>query len=57
MALSSPGLINSACLTLQSPTSLRNCLGRLVVTTGYIVILTFIGCLFPFFGDFLALVS
>lgn len=41
--------------TSQSATSLRNCMGRLVVTTGYVVILTFIGCLFPFFGDFLAL--
>jgi hypothetical protein len=34
----------------------RNMLGRLVVTTTYCVLATLIGCAFPFFGAFLALV-
>ena len=34
----------------------RNILGRFVVTTIYCALLTLIGCAFPFFGDFLALV-
>jgi hypothetical protein len=34
----------------------RSMLGRLVVTTTYCVLATLIGCAFPFFGAFLALV-
>lgn len=41
--------------TEKGSLSLRNVIGRFVVTSVYCVLLTFIGCLFPFFGDFLAL--
>lgn len=42
---------------VQSPTSARNIIGRLVVTTIYCSLLTLLGCALPFFGSFLALVS
>ena len=42
---------------MQAPLSLRNIGGRLIVTTIYCAILTLIGCMMPFFGDFLALVG
>lgn len=41
--------------TKQGPLAPRNVAGRFVVTLAYCALLTFIGCLFPFFGDFLAL--
>ena len=41
--------------TNQKPLATRNILGRFVVTFCYCALLTFVGCLFPFFGDFLAL--
>ncbi|KAK9831715.1 hypothetical protein WJX74_006848 [Apatococcus lobatus] len=37
--------------------SLKNVCGRLWVTTAYVVLITFICCLIPFFGDFVALVG
>lgn len=41
--------------TKQGPLSVRNIIGRFIVTLVYITVLTFIGAIFPFFGDFLAL--
>lgn len=54
--------LTAACCTDPAPLAqplvcVRNCLGRLVVTTVYIVIVTWLGCMLPFFGDFLALVG
>lgn len=41
----------------QRPVSVRNCLVRLVITTIYIVLVTLIACMIPFFGNFVALVG
>ena len=35
----------------QRPMSLRNCMTRLLITTVYIVLVTLISCMIPFFGE------
>lgn len=55
--LQTPGRASPPCNCLQSPTALRNIIGRFVVTTIYCSLLTLLGCALPFFGSFLALVS
>ena len=41
--------------TEKGEMSVRNIIGRFFVTLTYSALVTLIGCLFPFFGDFLAL--
>lgn len=41
----------------QKPMALRNCATRLLITTCYIVLVTLIACMLPFFGYFAALVG